>query len=89
MKHVVGCGGSEPAFVVCVWGPSVSCGGDLAERSFWSGGGDLLFFRGSRVGLLCVRAVFAAAPGLFALRVVRSLDSVLASPVGSGWLPGV
>ena len=73
---------------VGVWGPSVlgRCG--VAERSFW-GRADVLVFRGSPTALLCVRAAFACAPGLWAASVVRALDSALCPASVSGFLPGV
>jgi len=88
MKHLVCRPSGLVELSVGVWGPSVPCRGALAESSFW-GRGDVIVFRGSPAALLAVRAAFACAPGVFALRVVRALDSALAPALDSGFLPGV
>jgi len=88
MKHLVCVPVPDPVFSVGVWGPSVPCRGARAERSFW-GRGDVLVFRGTRPALLAVRATFACAPGVFALRVVRALDSALCPGPSSPFLPGL
>lgn len=88
MKHLVCVPPVLPVLSVGVWGPSVPCRGSVAERSFW-GRADVLVFSGSPAALSAVRVVFAAAPGAFALGVVRALDRVLAPPAFSPFLPGL
>jgi uncharacterized membrane protein YpjA len=88
MKHLV----CEPREVGClsvgVWGPSVPHRGSFAERSFW-GQADVLVFSGSPAALAAVRVAFSAAPGVFALGVVRAIDRVLVLPPRAPFLPGV
>jgi len=70
-----------------VWGPSVSCRGAVAERSFW-GRADVLVFRGSPAAFRALRVVWAAAPGSFAAGVVVALDLALGRVPSAPFLPG-
>lgn len=87
MKHLVCEPIDSPVLSVGVWGPSVPCRGSFAERSFW-GHGDVLVFSGTSSALAAVRVAFAAAPGVFALGVVRALDRTLDPGPVAPYLPG-
>jgi len=79
---------SQGSLVVRLGGPSVPWGGSRVESS-WVGRSDVLVLSGSPAALEAVQVAFAACPGEFAGRVVRSIRSVLASAGSQGVLPGV